>query len=199
MNTVISTNHKSNHILALNAAFLPSDWISQEEAVKYYAEDQVIGELGESRFVFNGGTGRAGTRSVITVNSIIAVSGRVIPFDNRARFNLPKRGNRMLFLRDRCICAYCATAFPPTELEREHVIPRNGGHRGRDTWENVVTACRDCNARKGCRTPEKANMPLMYLPYSPSPYEHMIMRGRNIMSDQMEFLLSSVPKGSRLR
>lgn len=186
----------SASVLALNAAFIPAAWISPEEAVKYYAEDMVIGELGETGFVFNGGMNRSGVRSVVTANSIIAVKGRVFSFDCRARFRLPKRGNRMLFLRDNSTCAYCGNVFHAHELEREHVIPRSAN--GKDVWENVVTACSDCNGRKRNRTPEQAGMPLLYLPYAPSPYEHVILRGRNVMADQMAFLMANVPKWSRL-
>jgi hypothetical protein len=46
--------------------------------------------------------------------------------------------------------------------------------------------------------PEEANLSLMYLPYVPSLHEDMILRGRRILADQMEFLLASVPRHSRL-
>ncbi len=35
---------------------------------------------------------------------------------------------------------------------------------GPKTWENLVTSCQDCNQRKGSRTPEEANMPLLKKP-----------------------------------
>ena len=46
--------------------------------------------------------------------------------------------------------------------------------------------------------PEEARMTLMYLPYVPSLHEDMILRGRRILADQMDFLLASVPRSSRL-
>ena len=61
--------------------------------------------------------------------------------------------------------------------------------------------CRACNGRKGNRLPEESkesNMTLLYLPYTPSLHEDMILRGRRIVADQMEFLLASVPRSSRL-
>ena len=63
---------------------------------------------------------------------------------------------------------------------------------------NVVTACRACNHRKGPRTPEQAQMPLLYTPYVPSLWEDFILRNRRILVDQMEFLMAHVPKSSRL-
>ena len=59
--------------------------------------------------------------------------------------------------------------------------------------------CKACNGRKGNRLPEEAHMTLLYLPYTPSLHEDMILRGRRIVVDQMEFLLACVPRSSRLR
>jgi 5-methylcytosine-specific restriction endonuclease McrA len=63
---------------------------------------------------------------------------------------------------------------------------------------NVVTACRGCNVRKANRTPEEAKMPLIYAPYVPNRFEGFILRNRRILTDQMQFLLASVPRHSRL-
>jgi 5-methylcytosine-specific restriction endonuclease McrA len=82
------------------------------------------------------------------------------------------------------------------ELSRDHVTPVHAG--GEDRWMNVVTACRSCNIRKGGRTPESARMPLLYLPYIPNRYEHLILQNRRILQDQMQYLMAKVPKHSRL-
>jgi 5-methylcytosine-specific restriction endonuclease McrA len=94
------------------------------------------------------------------------------------------------------VCAYCGDHFHEEDLTREHIIPF--ANHGVDTWMNVVTACRPCNHRKGPRTPEKANMPLLYAPYVPSLWEDFILRNRRILADQMEFLMAHVPRSSRL-
>jgi 5-methylcytosine-specific restriction endonuclease McrA len=47
----------------------------------------------------------------------------------------------------------------------DHVVPRSQG--GTTVWDNVVTACRDCNHRKGGRTPDQANMKLLVVPRQP--------------------------------
>jgi hypothetical protein len=47
----------------------------------------------------------------------------------------------------------------------DHVIPRNRG--GAHTWENLVTACKSCNHRKGNRTPEEAHLRLIRQPFEP--------------------------------
>ena len=116
---------------------------------------------------------------------------RINPFELR-----PTLTNQKLFSRDRNVCAYCGHHFHEEDLTREHIVPF--GQNGRDTWMNVVTACKSCNHRKGNRTPEQAHMPLLYTPYVPSLWEDFILRNRRILADQMEFLMAHLPKTSRL-
>jgi 5-methylcytosine-specific restriction endonuclease McrA len=68
-----------------------------------------------------------------------------------------------IFRRDDNQCVYCGAK---NNLTIDHVIPKSQG--GKDTWENLVTACQDCNARKGDRTPEASGMELRRKPFRPS-------------------------------
>ena len=72
---------------------------------------------------------------------------------------------RNLMFRDQHQCQYCGKQPPLRELNIDHVLPRSRG--GDDTWENLVTACRVCNLRKGWKTPEEANMRLARRPFRP--------------------------------
>jgi len=65
--------------------------------------------------------------------------------------------------RDRHRCQYCSST---DGLTIDHVFPRSRG--GKDTWENLATACVPCNNRKGSRTPEEAKMALQRKPFRPS-------------------------------
>lgn len=65
--------------------------------------------------------------------------------------------------RDRFRCQYCGCR---DQLTIDHVLPKSRG--GRDTWENLATACTPCNNRKGNRTPEEAGMTLQRKPFRPS-------------------------------
>ena len=76
-----------------------------------------------------------------------------------------KLNRRNLFARDRNRCQYCGKHFPSSELTLDHVVPRAQG--GGDSWQNLVCACVPCNARKGGRTPEQANMSLVHKPARP--------------------------------
>lgn len=182
-------------ILALDVAGTPVRWIDVETAAGYYANGKVRWELGENRTVLHGGLNRgSGVRSSLSLAAIIAVDG---PRHRHARGEERAPLSRaMLFNRDRLVCAYCGGRFGALQLEMEHVIPRSLG--GRSVWQNLVSACRACNQRKGNRTPEAARMPLLYVPYVPNRHEAFILANRRILSDQMSFLLAGVPRHSRL-
>ncbi|MCF7805417.1 MAG: HNH endonuclease [Candidatus Marinimicrobia bacterium] len=65
--------------------------------------------------------------------------------------------------RDEFKCQYCGKH--DSQLTIDHVTPKR--HGGKDTWENLVTACIRCNNTKGDNTPEQANMPLLKQPKKP--------------------------------
>ena len=67
---------------------------------------------------------------------------------------------RAIFLRDQYTCQYCGTR--PHALTLDHVLPKSRG--GRNTWENLVTACATCNHRKGGRMLHEARMRLLREP-----------------------------------
>ncbi|MFM8898818.1 MAG: HNH endonuclease [Burkholderiales bacterium] len=181
-------------VLQLDVSGRPQAWISANEAALIYATDGVSWTLGQAFRVLRGGTQQAtGLQSCIELHPIVAVKGSV---PSRAWRSVPALTNPKLFSRDRHVCAYCGGCFAAEGLTREHIVPTSRG--GNDSWMNCITACRGCNGRKGNRLPEEARMTLLYLPYTPSLHEDMILRGRRILVDQMEFLMASVPKHSRL-
>jgi 5-methylcytosine-specific restriction endonuclease McrA len=71
---------------------------------------------------------------------------------------------RAIHRRDAYTCQYCGAVVTRPTLD--HVVPRRLG--GGASWTNLVTACRECNERKGGRTPEQAGMPLRREPLAPS-------------------------------
>jgi len=68
-----------------------------------------------------------------------------------------------IFRRDRNRCVYCGSR---DALTIDHVVPRS--HGGRDTWDNLVTACQKCNSRKGDMSPEEAGLEMRHQPFRPS-------------------------------
>lgn len=185
----------NRQILRLNYAGLPIGWITYQTAVRLYCNDQVTYECGDSTLMVRGGINRVtGLRSKIEINSIIATKNY-----SKVSYHeyTPPLTNLTLFQRDAKTCMYCGQTFTLKNLSRDHVIPLSKG--GEDKWTNSVTACKGCNNKKGDRTPEQAGMPLLAIPFAPSRVEYLILRGRTILADQMDFLLSHVPKTSRIR
>ncbi len=70
-----------------------------------------------------------------------------------------------VFARDDFRCQYCGQKRGLSDLNYDHVVPRVQG--GKTVWENIVTSCYECNARKRGRTPEQAGMKLMRAPVKP--------------------------------
>lgn len=66
-----------------------------------------------------------------------------------------------VFERDSYTCRYCgiADSICIESMHCDHVVPASQG--GPATLENLATACPDCSARKGARTPEQAGMRLL--------------------------------------
>lgn len=70
-----------------------------------------------------------------------------------------------IFERDGNTCQYCGKAFERSDLNLDHVIPRDRG--GPTTWENIVCSCIACNTRKANHTPAEAGMRLIRKPKRP--------------------------------
>ena len=99
--------------------------------------------------------------------SVIALKSYIRPQSNPnfTRFNV--------FLRDKFSCQYCGSK---NELTFDHLLPRSKG--GKTNWENVVTACSNCNVQKGGRLLEKSGMKLVTLPFAPTT-EDLHKNGKN--------------------
>lgn len=81
--------------------------------------------------------------------------------------NIPFKGvvlsRQNIFKRDLNTCVYCGNHH---DLTLDHVLPKSRG--GKTNWENLVTACKRCNSKKGDLLPEEASMPLHHSPFKPS-------------------------------
>ncbi|MBI4729371.1 MAG: HNH endonuclease [Acidobacteria bacterium] len=136
--------------LVLNATYEPLCVVPVRRAVvlvlKHKAE--IIHE--------DGGSLRS-ERITLPIPSVIRLKYFVkVPY--RARASLSRRA---VFVRDSFKCQYCGAAAENVD----HVIPRSRG--GAHTWENVVAACRPCNARKENRLPHESGLHLRSKPAAP--------------------------------
>ncbi|HEY4653305.1 MAG TPA: HNH endonuclease [Cyclobacteriaceae bacterium] len=102
--------------------------------------------------------------------------------------NAPYKGVNLtrqnIFKRDNFECQYCGTR---RDLTIDHVFPRGRG--GLDSWTNLVTACKKCNAKKGDFTPDEALMPLTRKPYKPS-YAIFLKDHLNGQADEWDMFLN---------
>ena len=133
---------------------------------------------------------------MLEVHSIICTLGQSRAHLERHPSYTPPLNNKALFRRDAHLCLYCGAQFLTTQISRDHVKHISRG--GTDVWQNVVTACRRCNHRKGDQTPEESGQELLAVPFIPTHAEYIYLSGRQILADQMEFLISHFPRHSPL-
>lgn len=147
---VRSPSTPSSRALVLNATYEPLGIVSSRRAVLLVLDTKA--ELVHS-------TDRVFRAPRVTVPepSVVRLVRYVqVPRQYRVAVN-----RRTVFARDESRCQYCGG--PAENLD--HVVPRSKG--GPHTWENVVAACRRCNARKEDRSPHEAGMVLRSTPRAP--------------------------------
>jgi 5-methylcytosine-specific restriction endonuclease McrA len=165
-------------VLVLNKSWTPIKIIPLEEALKKVAgtyscgtpKARIIDCVNDFQsFTWDDWTelrpsnGEVGMRSVNTVFRI----PEVIQYTRYDKLGSQAvhYNRRTIYRRDNNTCQYCGKKKPGNELSLDHVHPRCQG--GLTTWENIVVACTDCNARKAGRTPQEAGMKLLRKPVRP--------------------------------
>ena len=184
-------------VLRTDVAGMPIEWIDYQQAAKYFCLGQVVYSLGSRLYRIHGGIcAETGVQSYIDINAILATKGVYSGHKHRREDYTPPLTNRSLFKRDQNLCLYCGQQFLSRDLSRDHVRPLCQG--GRDRWQNVVTACKRCNNHKAARTPERAGLELLAIPFTPTHAEYVYLQGKRILADQMDFLLAHFPRNSPL-
>ena len=126
-------------VLVLNASYEPVNITRARRAVVILVKGVAVVEEAHDRYVHVG----------LQLPCVIRL---------RQYRRLPSRiqtlSRKNILIRDGYMCQYCGAKLLSGQLELEHVIPRARG--GLSTWENLVAACRSCNARKADRTPAEA-------------------------------------------
>lgn len=88
-----------------------------------------------------------------------------------------------IYKRDNYQCVYCQES-DKKQLTLDHVIPKSKG--GKDTWDNLVTACKRCNNEKSDLTLEEygKDIPKPYRPH----YLMLIKRVQKIPKEWEPYL-----------
>ena len=154
-------------VLVLNANYEPLNVCSTARAMGLLF-------MGKAEIVQNGRGVVRSARRVYERPSVIRL-GYII-YRPRPRVRLNKRE---VFRRDQFSCQYCGRPSAPLTLD--HVVPRTRG--GGYAWENLVSACPQCNRHKGGRTPQEAGMMLRTLPHEP-PATAVYLYGRYLTENR---------------
>lgn len=141
--------------LLLNASFQPLQVIPWQKALQLFFSGKV--EVVESSDQ---------TIRSVSISIRMPIVIRLLKYiPQKQRKNVVRFTRNNVFLRDNYTCQYCGKKPPHSHLTMDHVKPVV--HGGPKTWENIVTACRPCNVKKGGRTPDEANMKLRKVPRQP--------------------------------
>lgn len=151
--------------LVLDSSFQPLSWMplslySWRDVMEIITDDHAVEKVAVLEYydaVIHSATKEWKIPSVISLLNH-APENRRVPF---CRKNV--------FIRDEFTCQLTGKKYPVDQLTFDHVIPRCKG--GRTTWDNIVTACKEANSRKGDRTLNKCGYKLLKQPYEPSYWE----------------------------
>lgn len=158
---------QNSRCLLLNADFTPLSIIEWKKAIMWHMRYEYDPKYGIDIIDF------------YKDDYIAGVNNKKYPIPAVARTKRYFRVNRQIvtfsrkniFLRDNYTCQYCGLKFDNSVLTYDHVIPKsvwNNSKISPTCWTNIVTACVECNRKKGNKTPKQANMPLMNMPIAPT-------------------------------
>jgi 5-methylcytosine-specific restriction endonuclease McrA len=136
--------------LLLNATFEPLCVVPARRAVVLVLKEK-------AEVLERNGAELHSERCTVAVPSVIRLT-RFVRVPYRTTVPLSRRA---VFARDGSRCQYCGRAAE----NLDHVVPRSRG--GGHVWENVVAACRPCNARKEDRLLSECGMSLRRPPVAP--------------------------------
>ncbi|VXD25914.1 HNH endonuclease [Planktothrix serta PCC 8927] len=136
------------NVLVLNASYEPLNITTWRRAVILLLKEKAEQVEHNGKYIFPDFP----FPTVIRLRHYVRVPYKDIPLTRRN-----------ILHRDSHSCQYCG--YTGDDLTLDHVIPRSRG--GGDTWENLVSACVQCNVRKGSRTPKEAGMNLRIPPRKP--------------------------------
>ncbi|MFP4511899.1 MAG: HNH endonuclease [Acidimicrobiales bacterium] len=144
--------------LVLNASYEPLCVVPARRAVVL-----VLSEKAE--IVHESGDEYRSERLSVAVPSVVRLRYYVrVPYERATALS-----RRAVFHRDGGRCQYCGGSAESID----HVVPRSRG--GSHVWENVVAACRPCNAAKGDRLLAETPMTLRTRPSTPRELSWIIV------------------------
>lgn len=153
-----------NKCLVLNADYTPLKIISWKQAliIEFRHKNNKLSSIEIIEYheqTINGVNKAHHIPSIIRISKYMNLNKRIVGFSRKN-----------LFIRDKNTCQYCGTIFINSQLTYDHIIPKSRfkpNTKHSTNWQNIVTSCRSCNAKKGNKTPKEAGMNLLCEPYIP--------------------------------
>lgn len=157
---------QNSKCLVLNADYSPLSIIGWQKAITWYMRYQDSDKYGVEIIDFYKDDYINGTNNKKYPIPCVAKTKRFF----RSTRHTVTFSRKNIFIRDNHTCQYCGNIYSMNDLTYDHVIPKsqwNYNNGSPTSWTNIVTACVECNRKKGNKTPKQANMPLINLPIKP--------------------------------
>ena len=144
-------NNLCKKVLLLNASYEPVSIITGKKAILMLVTNKVDC-INKSKYFIKSEKLQIALPIIVKLKSYI--------FLKRRKISLTRKN---IFKRDNYMCQYCGKNV--SSLTIDHVVPKNKG--GKDTWENLVSACIKCNLFKADYCLKDIKMNLINKPKKP--------------------------------
>jgi len=142
----------NTEVLVLNKAYEPLDICNVKRAILLIFLEKAESVVPMERVIHS-------VSKEFPIPSVIRVKRYISPVHDSVVLN-----KKNIFRRDNHKCQYCGSKNQ--QLTIDHIVPKVKG--GKDTWENLVTACHRCNNMKGDKDLAESGLILLKKPRKPT-------------------------------
>lgn len=157
---------KNSKCLVLNADYTPLTIINWQRALVWSLKNQENKNIGVEIIDFYKDDYIVGVNKSFPIPSVVKTAKYFRINNQKVNFS-----RKNLFVRDNFTCQYCGLKLEIRSLTYDHVVPKSlwkDKQGSPTTWTNIVTACVNCNRKKGNKTPQQAKMSLKSFPVAPN-------------------------------
>ena len=161
----------SKKVLVITNLYEFNSFIDERRAVKLIINGKVEILSFWDDYIYHG-------NGKIQIPAILKLINPINFFQKKSYTNFSRSS---IIKRDKSTCQYCCKLLSHKEITIDHVIPRRLG--GKNSFNNCVVCCFNCNKIKGSRTPEQARMKLLRQPGIPNPKSITQLDGKDWHQD----------------
>lgn len=165
--------------LVLNATFEPLCVVASRRALVLVLD-------GKADLVHETGAFYHAARTAYPEPSVVRLA-KYVRLPRQTRIAISRRS---VFARDNHRCQYCGG----TAENIDHVVPRSRG--GTHSWDNVVAACRRCNAAKEDHLLEESGLVLARLPKAPRSRVWLLVASGEVRSEWEPYVTPALERAS---